>query len=68
MASSKDRVPSRLKTALVKTAGFLLSDGKSPEDAFGDLFNEVQTRRIFSDGKTFVDLVTRKRTREIMRE
>ncbi len=68
MASAKHKIPSRLKTALVKTAGFLLSDGKSPEDAFGDLFEEVQTQRVFGDGKTFVDLVPRRRTREIMRE
>ncbi len=61
-------LPSKLKTALVKTAGFLMSDGKSPDDAFGELFNEVQKRRIYSDGKTFVDLIPRKRAKEIMKE
>lgn len=68
MTSARKTVPHRLKTALVRTTGRLLSDGKSPERAFGDLFNEVQIKRIYGDGKTFVDLVPRKRTNEIMRE
>ena len=58
----------KLKTALVKTTGRLMSVGKSPEEAFGDLFREVQTQRVYGDGKTFVDLVPKKRAREIMRE
>lgn len=68
MARAPRIVPHRFKTALVQTTGRLLSGGKSPEEAFGDLFNEVQMRRIYSDGKTFVDLVPRKRANEIMRE
>lgn len=64
----KKSVPHKLKTALVKTTGHLLMAGKSPEEVFGELFHEVQAQRVYGDGKTFVDLVPKKRAREIMRE
>ncbi|WNO53896.1 alpha,alpha-trehalase TreF [Stakelama saccharophila] len=32
----------------------------TPEDRFGDLFRAVQMRRIFRDGKTFVDAIPRR--------
>jgi alpha,alpha-trehalase len=62
------KVSHKLKTALVKTTGHLLSVRKSPDEALGDLFADVQSRRVYSDGKTFADLVPRRRAREIMRE
>lgn len=65
---ARQPVSSKLKTALVKSTGLLLSAGKSPEDVFGELFLEVQAKRIYGDGKTFVDMVPKKRAREIMRE
>lgn len=65
---AKANVPSKLKTALVRTTGRLMMAGKSPEEVYGDLFNAVQSQRLYGDGKTFVDLVPRKRSREIMRE
>lgn len=58
----------RLKAGLVYTAGRLLWATKSPEDAYQGLFDAVQARQVFADGKTFVDLVPRRRRREIMRE
>lgn len=61
-------VSHKLKTALVKTTGRLIGAGKSPDEVYGDLFLEVQSRRVYGDGKTFVDMVPKKRAREIMRE
>lgn len=58
----------RLKSALVTSAGALIRARKSPDEAFGDLFLEVQARKIYEDGKTFVDLIPRKRARELLKE
>lgn len=38
----------------------------TPADTYGDLFHQVQTRRIFPDGKTFVDAVPRRAPEKIM--
>ena len=57
-----------LKTALVFTAGTLLRTRKSPDEAMGDLFAEVQKRQVYADGKTFVDLIPRKRMQQIKKE
>lgn len=58
----------RLKSALVASAGTLMRAHKSPDEAFGELFLEVQARKIYQDGKTFVDLIPRKRARELLKE
>ncbi len=58
----------RVKTALVASAGTLIRTGKSPDESYSELFDEVQRTRVFTDGKTFVDLVPRQRVREIKRE
>ena len=58
----------RLKTGIALSAGTLVRAGKSPDDAFGELFEEVQHRNILGDGKTFVDLVPKKRVRAIKQE
>ncbi len=60
--------PDRVKSTLVATVGHLVREGKSPDESLGELFRDVQLQRIYQDSKTFVDLVPRKRTREIMRE
>lgn len=41
---------------------------KSPDEEFGSLFREVQTRQLYSDGKTFVDMAPRRRVQQIKRE
>ncbi len=41
---------------------------QTPADLYGDLFVAVQTRRIFPDGKTFVDAVPRRAAAAIMRD
>lgn len=40
----------------------------SPADIYGSLFEQVQMRRIFADGKSFVDAVPRRPADEIMRQ
>lgn len=57
-----------IKTSLVKTAGILLRTKKGPEELLGELFSDVQSQQIYEDGKTFVDLVPRKRISSIREE
>ena len=57
-----------LKTSLVKTAGILLKTKKGPDELLGDLFMDVQIQQVYPDGKTFVDLVPKKRVRSIAEE
>jgi alpha,alpha-trehalase len=59
---------SQLKTAVVKTTGGLVPTRKSPEEALGTLFDDVQTKRVYGDGKTFVDLIPRRRMKQIQQE
>ncbi|HCH34170.1 MAG: Neutral trehalase [Candidatus Saccharibacteria bacterium GW2011_GWC2_48_9] len=61
-------VSHKLKTALVKTTGQLISPSKSPDEALGDFFLEVQSRQVYDDGKTFVDLIPKKRANQIVKE
>ena len=64
LKSQKERV----KTGIAMSAGTLMRASKSPDEAFGELFREVQHRNVLGDGKTFVDLVPKKRTRAIRQE
>jgi alpha,alpha-trehalase len=48
------------KAIVVKTVGPLLPVPKSPDDLLGDIFRDIQKQRIFTDGKTFVDLVPKR--------
>lgn len=56
------------KSMYVTSTGRLRVTKKSPDLALGPLFQDVQAAQVFSDGKTFVDLVPRKRVRAIARE
>lgn len=56
------------KTAIVSTAGQLVGPGKSPDEIYGELFHDVQTARVYEDGKKFVDMVPKRRARELRRE
>jgi len=58
---------SQAKTALVVATGQLVSPGRSPDEAYGRLFHDVQTARVYGDGKTFVDMVPRKNPRDLNR-
>ncbi len=57
-----------IKSSVVKTAGYIMPVNKSPDEALGDLFVEVQDKRVYEDGKTFVDLVPRGRLKAIQQE
>lgn len=58
----------KIKTGIALTAGALVRSHISPEQAFGELFSDVQHRNILGDGKTFADLVPRKRAQAIKQE
>lgn len=58
----------KLKSSLVATTGALVPVGKSPDEALGTLFHDVQRTQVYSDGKTFPDLVPRRRMKAIQQE
>lgn len=57
-----------IKTTWVKAAGTVPRRHKAPDELLGELFNDVQAQQIYPDGKTFVDLVPKKRVRSIAEE
>ena len=57
-----------LKSALIKVTGQLMRTQRSPDELLGDLFIDVQNQRVYDDGKTFVDLIPRRRTKHIRQE
>ncbi len=40
----------------------------SPDEVLGELFDIVQQRKVYADGKTFIDLVPKKRLKQIRKE
>lgn len=58
----------KLKSAFVVTTGNLLRPAKSPDEALGELFDAVQNQQVYGDGKTFVDLIPRRRMKQIQQE
>lgn len=68
---SKINIPNpqdSLKAQFVKLGGLkMLPQQKSPE-VLGNLFQDVQLSRLYSDGKTFVDLVPMRRMKRIAEE
>jgi alpha,alpha-trehalase len=58
----------KLKSAIIATTGGLLPASKSPDEVLGELFADVQNSRVYSDGKTFVDLIPRRRMKHIQQE
>lgn len=57
-----------LKSSFVTATGVLLKSKKGPEELLGELFGDVQTQRIYPDGKTFADLIPKKRIGAIKEE
>lgn len=53
------------KSAIVKVGGIVPSRRVSPDERLGELFAEVQRRRVYDDGKTFVDLVPKRRIKQL---
>lgn len=59
----------QLKRSLVRTSQRVTPiNRKDPDELFGRLFHEVQAQQVYPDGKTFVDVVPKKRWRQIQRE
>lgn len=58
----------KIKSTFVATTGGFKPAGKSPDEALGDLFEDVQRSGIYGDGKTFVDMIPRRRMEQIQKE
>lgn len=58
----------KFKAAFVNTAGGLLPTAKSPDEGLGELFSDVQKHKVYEDGMTFVDLIPRRRMKQIQQE
>lgn len=56
------------KSSLVNTYGLFSRTPKDPSRTMGDLLSDAQIQRIYLDGKTFVDLVPRRDTRQIKKD
>lgn len=58
----------KIQSTFIATAGGLMPTSKSPDEALGVLFHDVQKSGIYGDGKVFVDLVPRRRMEQIQKE
>ena len=58
----------KIKSTFVATAGGLIPVAKSPDEELGELFHDVQKSGIYGDGKVFVDLIPKKRMKQIQKE
>lgn len=59
-------IQKKLKAGITNLTGIIPAE-KAPDELLGELFADVQLRRIHADGKTFVDLVSERRLRQIAR-
>ena len=57
-----------LKTSAVKASGYVRPIAPSPDEGLGELFLDVQQQGVYPDGKTFVDLIPRRRMKQIQQE
>ena len=64
----KRRKTDKLRSALVKVSGQLMRTQPSPDEELGELFVDVQNQQVYNDGKTFVDLVPKRRMKHIRQE
>ncbi len=58
----------KIKTLLVKIFGSYSPVSQSPDEGLGELFEDVQRQRVYADGKTFVDLIPKRRMKAIRQE
>lgn len=61
-------VTDSVKTSLVSATALLLKSRKGFDEQLGELLLDVQRSQVYSDGKTFVDLVPSRRLRSIQEE
>lgn len=54
----------KLKAGITNLQSFIPAN-RGPDELLGELFQDVQLRKIHADGKTFVDLVSERKLREI---
>ena len=57
----------KLQPHLTKVSSGLLPPDASPDELLGELFQDVQLRRVHADGKTFVDLVPSARLKRVLK-
>lgn len=50
------------------TLPFFPVERKDPEELLGQLFHDVQDRQVYPDGKTFADVIPKKRWKQIQQE
>ena len=55
----------KVKTAVVHATGPVTRTQKSPDEVMGRFFDDVQRQQVYPDGKTFVDMVPRKRAKAL---
>ena len=58
----------KVKSTVVSTAGVAIPARRSPDETYAELFQDVQDARVYADGKTFVDMIPRKRSRALAKE
>lgn len=58
----------KIKAALVASTGMFIPMSKSPDEALGQLFSDVQVSKVYDDGMTFIDLVPRGRMKHIQQQ
>lgn len=56
------------KKLLSQFAIHLTPGSKSPDKLYGELFHDIQTSRVYDDGKTFVDLLPKKQAGQIVKK
>lgn len=52
--------------ALIIPVAFFAQEIATPDKTYGELFKEVQLKRIFPDNKTFVDCIPKRKPADIM--
>ena len=57
-----------IQSAAVHARGVVPRQKKSPDEVMGELLADVQSKELYPDAKTFVDMVPRKRIRAIEQE
>lgn len=62
----KKKVKSAVQPHVTKVGG-LSPTAASPDELLGELFQDVQLKRVHDDGKTFVDLVPKTRLKKILK-
>lgn len=63
-----DEGADKVKTAVVQTTGPYMRPAKSPDESLSELFDAVQDYQVYPDGKTFVDMIPKQKSKAIVKE